>query len=159
MAAWPVAQRDAGFAQAPHQDGFNGVAGAVAAGMQDARARVRALAAEGDGALGGVEGDSEFGEAADPVGRFPYENLDGGAVAEAGAGGQGVGQVLLDAVVRAHGGGDAALGVLGVGFLDGALGDDDRAAVPGGEQGGVEPGDARAQDAVVVVGGSWGRSR
>ena len=60
-----------------------------------------------------------------------------------------VAQVQLRVVVGADGRGDAALRVLRVALVDAALGEDADGAVLAREQGGVEPGDAGADDDVV----------
>jgi hypothetical protein len=71
-----------------------------------------------------VEGDAEADEVADAGGAFGAEDFDGGRVAEAGAGGEGIGDVVGDGVVGEHGCGDAALGPAGVGLGECGLGDE-----------------------------------
>ena len=71
-----------------------------------------------------VEGHAELDEVADAGWAFGAEDFDGGGVAEAGAGAEGVGDVLGDGVVCGHGGGDATLGPAGVGVGESSLGDE-----------------------------------
>ena len=70
-------------------------AGGVAAGVEDAGERVGALVAESDLAVEGIEGDAEADEVVDAVGGLLGEDASGLGVDEAGAGGDGVRQVLF----------------------------------------------------------------
>ena len=67
-------------------------------------------------------------------------------VAQAGPGGQGVAHVDFDRVLLAGDGGDAALGVIGVGLGAGFLGDNGHAPQRRDFQGEGKPGDAAAQN-------------
>ncbi len=145
-----VEEGDAGFGGALDHDALNGGAGAVAARVEDSGSAVSALPPEGDGALGRVEGNAEFDERADMGGGFLDEHLDGGGVAEAGAGAEGVFAVLGGTVAGADGGGDAALGAGAVGLGDRPFAQDADGSVLRREEGGVQPGDPGAQDEVVV---------
>ena len=107
----------------------------------------------------------ELGAVADQVvdlaGRLADHQLDDGAVAQAGAGGQRVLDVVLEAVLRRAHGGDAALGVAAVALLDLVLGDDQDVHRRRRGQGGPQPGDAAADDEHVgedVRASAWGRS-
>src|SRR3972149_10881450 len=126
-------------------------AGGVAAGVEGAGRGVRPLAGEGDLAVLGVERHAEAHEVIDAVGGLGGEDAGGLAVYEAGAGGDRVVEVLLGGVAWPDGGGDAALGPARVAVVNGALGDDEHGAVLAGEEGGVEAGDAGADDDVVVA--------
>src|SRR3990170_2742813 len=126
-------------------------AGGVAAGVEDAGRGVGALAGEGDLAVLGVERHAEAHEVVDAVGGLGGEDAGGLAVYEAGAGGDRVVEVLLGGVARPDGRGDAALRPARVAVVNGALGDDEHGAVLAGEEGGVQPGDAGADDDVVVA--------
>ena len=57
------------------------------------------------------------------AGPFGAEHFDGARITQPGAGPQGVGDVLGDAVVGEHGGGNAALGEAGVAVFQPRLGD------------------------------------
>ena len=148
----PVQHFDVGLAYATDHYGLDSVAGAVAARVHDARARVCCLAAQCDLTVCTVEGDAQIDESTDAVRRFPHQHLDRVAIAEACPRGQRVAQVRLDGIAGAEGGGDTALRISGVGLLDRTLGDNDGTAVPRSQERRVEPGDSRAQHAVVVIG-------
>ena len=126
-------------------------AGGVAAGVEHARPAVGALAAQRDLAVDAVERHAEADEVGDAVGRLIGQDVRRLLVDEAGAGGYRVREVKRGRVAGPHGRGDAALGVLRVRLVDGALGEDEDAAVVLGEQGGEQAADARADDDVVVV--------
>ena len=123
----------------------------VAAGVEDARAAVGALAAERDVTLDAVEGHAEAHQVGDALRRLARQDAGGLFVDEAGAGGDRVAQVQLRRVVRPDGRGDAALGVLRVALVDGALGEDEDAAVVLREQRREQPGDAGPDDNVIVL--------
>ena len=135
-------------------------AGGVAARVQDARTRVRRLAAEGDLAVGGVEAHPVADEVRDARRGLVAEDARGLFVDEPGAGLDGVLQVVAGVVVRADGGGDAALRVAGAGLADAALGDDEDACAGLVRlERRVQPGDPGADDDEVVLGVSWRRHR
>lgn len=98
----------------------------VAARVGDAAAVVAALPGEGQAALGGlVEVRAGRDEPAYGVGALGDQDADRILVAQAGAGDQGVVQVLLGGVALAEGRGDAALGPAGGAVVQAGLGDDD----------------------------------
>ncbi|CAM5467725.1 hypothetical protein SVIOM342S_01277 [Streptomyces violaceorubidus] len=98
----------------------------VAARVGDAAAVVAALAGEGQAALGGlVEVRAGRDEPAYGVGALGGQDADRFRVAQAGAGHQGVVQVLLGGVALAEGRGDAALRPPGGAVVQAGLGDDD----------------------------------
>src|SRR3972149_1266148 len=68
-----------------------------------------------------------------------------------GGGGGGGGVGVVGGGGRPEGRGDAALGPARVAVVNGAFGDDEPGAVLAGEEGGVQPGDAGANDDVVVA--------
>ena len=92
-----------------------------------------------------VELHAERAEPADALRPLAHRDLDRLALAEAGAGDQGVLDVELEAVVGAEHRGDAALGVLGGALGALPLGEDQHRAVAGGLEGEGEAGDAAAQ--------------
>ena len=121
-------------------------------GVQDAPARVAALHAEvvpGPGL--GVAGEvaPQVDQFADAVRAAAHDQFHHVAVAEAVAGGQGVVDVQVEAVLRAPDRGDAPLGVPGVRGLRLALGDDRDGAVRRRLEGEGEPGGAAADDEIV----------
>ncbi len=136
-------------------------AGGVAARVGDATAVVAALAGEREAALAGlVELRARRDEAAYGVGALGDQDADGFLVAQAGAGDQGVVQVLLGSVALAQGGGDAALGPAGGAVVEAGLGDDHRGEARGlAAQRRRESGDAGADDHDVRVDGPPGRGR
>ena len=97
-------------------------AGGVAEGVDDAGGGVTAFAADGEAAIDfAVEVGAPFDEFLDAGGGFGDDGFDGGEVAEAAGDGHGVGDVGFEGIAGlspAHDGGDAALGVEGVGFLE-----------------------------------------
>ena len=131
-------------------------AGGRAAGVDDPRQRVAALAGQLERAVGvAVEDGAEGDQLVDAGRALVDEHPHGVDVAEPGAGGQGVGQVEVGGVgVTAEHGGHATLGPARGGLLQLALGEDaDPHAVElGGPDGGREPGDAGAEDEQVQVG-------
>ncbi len=126
-------------------------AGGVAAGVDDAGARVGCFPPQRHHAIDAVEGHAEAHEVGDAVGGLVREDVGRFGVDEAGAGADRVLVVQLGAIVGADRGRDAALGVLRVGLVDAALGEDEDAAVLARHEGRVEPGDARAHDDVVEM--------
>ena len=124
----------------------------VSARMQHAVDGVRALASERDPSVpAAVEADAELDQAADRRGALPGQDADGGRVAEPRAGADRVGGVAFGVVVRAHRGGNAALRAAGVGAVERGLGDDGDGAAFGGDQRGVESGQAAADDDDVAA--------
>ena len=115
---------DRRLAHRADQSGFNGEPGCVAAGVEDARTRMCGFEPARKLSIAPVELDPERNQVADARGPFGAENLDRGPIAKAGAGAQGVGDMVGDAVVVEHDRGDAALGVAGVRFSQLALGDE-----------------------------------
>ena len=105
-----------GVADGGDEGHFDGEARGVAAGVEDAGAAVGGFAGLGEFAVFPVERDAEADEVPDAIWAFGAEDFYGFGAAEAGAGAEGVFDVLFDAVVGVHDGGDAALGVAGVGF-------------------------------------------
>ncbi len=131
----------------------------VAARVGDAATVVAALAGEGQAAPGGlVEVRAGRDEAAYGVGALGDQGAHRFLVAQAGAGDQGVVEVLLGGVALAEGRGYAALRPAGGAVVETGLGDDD-----GGEagrlaaQGRGEARDAGADDHHVRGDGPAGR--
>ncbi len=129
-------------------------AGGVAAGVGDAVAVVAALAGQQDlaGAGVGVEAGAGRDEAAHGVGALGDERAHGLLGAQAGAGHEGVLEVLLGGVTLAEGGRYAALGPAGGAVVEAGLGDDgDPGAGGGAAQRDGEAGDAGADHDDVGV--------
>ncbi len=137
-----------------HQGPLDLRTGGGPAGVHDPRHRVATLPGEGQPAVGvPVEHRPEGDQVLDP--RRPLVDKDPHrvGVAQAGAGGQGVGPVQVGGVgVAAEHGGHAALGRTGGGLVEVALGqhaDPQSGIAAGGDGGrlhrGREPGDATAQ--------------
>ena len=122
------------------------VAGGVAQGVDDAAVAVAALAGQGQLAVFLVELRAPVDQVVDLVGRFADHHLDDGAIAQAGAGGQRVLDVVLEAVLRRQHAGDAALGVVAVALLNVVLGDDQDVEVGRHFQGRAQARDAGADD-------------
>ena len=78
------------------------------------------------------------------------EHFDGARIAETCAGAQRVGDVLGDAVVREHGGGNAALGEAGVAVFEARLGDQRDGVFAAELECSDESGDAAAYDDDVL---------
>ena len=106
--------RDVGVARDLAQRQLDVRAGRVAAGVDDAVAAVRGLAAERHLAVDAVEGHAEAHEVGDAVRGFGGEDARRFGVDQAGAGVQRVLEMQLGAVVGANCGRDAALRVLRV---------------------------------------------
>ncbi len=125
---------------------FNGEAGGVAAGVEDSGAGVGRFQTLGEFAVVPVEGDAEADEIRNPGWTFFAEGADGCGAAEAGSGAEGVFDVLGHVVVGVHDGGNAALGVAGVGLVEGGFCDEGDLVSAAQFECGDESGDARAYD-------------
>jgi hypothetical protein len=124
-------------------------------GVQDAAFGMTAFAAQiqfaaaVDIAFGKFHAEfDQFGDAGGALGDDGAHDL---LMAEAGAGGEGVAHVHFDGVLLAGDGGDAALGVVGVGFGAGFLGGNGDAPQMGGLQREGKAGNAAAQDQEVKL--------
>ena len=104
-------------------------------GVEHPRGGVTALSGQGQRAVGlTVEGGAEGKELHNALGALLDQDLDRPPVAEAAAGGQGVGDVEADRVrTLVHHGGDSALGPGGGGGVDRALGRHDHVEAGGGQ--------------------------
>ena len=122
----------------------------VAAGVKDARHAVRALTSQGDLPVHRVERDAPLDQAGDAIGPLPGEHGHGVRITQAGAGLQGIPLVQGRRVARPDRRRDAALRVAAIAVVDAFLGDYQHAAVLGGQQRGVQPGNTAADDDVVV---------
>ena len=87
------------------------LAGGVAEGVDDAVVAMAAFAAQGEAAGFEVEMRAPFDQFADPLGRLANDHLDHLAIAELAAGGERVGDVVLEAVFGIPNAGDAPLGI------------------------------------------------
>ena len=141
-----IEDRDLRVADGGAQGGLDGGAGAVAAGVEDARVAVSGFPPECDFAAEGVEGDTVVDEVPDPGRRFFAEHPGGFFVDQAVTGRDGVGEVLGGGIERADGGGDAALGPAGVAVIDAALGEDEDGPELACFESDEEAGDAAADD-------------
>ena len=107
-------------------------AGLVAQGVDDPRVRVAPFAAQGDVAVDLVEMRAPVDQLADPIGCLADDHLDDLGVAEPLAGGQRVGDVVVEPVLGVEDAGDPALGVVAVALADLVLGDDQHAVAARG---------------------------
>ena len=121
-------------------------AGGVAMRVEDAVAGVGSLAGEEEARAVLVELGAPVHEFLDGGGAFLNERMNGGDVAEAIAGVEGVLFVEADFVVIRQGDGDATLGVFGGGFFQAVFGDYEHAAGGGEFNGGAETCYAGAND-------------
>ena len=134
-------------------------AGGVAAGVQHAAHRVRALAAEHDLAVLPVEAGADLHELAHAVGTFVDQHAHGFGVAQAGAGVDRVLVVQLGRVGFAEGRGDAALGEEGRRIVQARLGEQADMPAAGGGDRRREPGDAAAEHEHVELAAQQGARR
>ena len=109
-------------------------AGLVAQGVDDPGVRVAPFAAQGDVAVDLVEVGAPVDQLADPVGCLADDHLDDLGVAQPLAGGQRVGDVVVEAVLGVEDPGDPSLGVMAVALADLVLGDDQDAIALGDPQ-------------------------
>jgi hypothetical protein len=108
------------------------------------------FAAEIELAIGAAsEADAEIEQALHLCGAVHHAHLDDVAITQAIAGDERVVDVALERVVLCQDGRDAALRPVRVGVVGTFLGDDDHAAVLGGQEGEVETGDTRSDDQIV----------
>ena len=101
-----------------------------------------------------VEVGAPADQLADPLGCLADDHLDDLGVAQPLAGGEGVGDVVVEVVLGVEDAGDPALGVVAVALADLVLGDDQDAELVGDAERRAEAGDAAADDQDVgeVVG-------
>ena len=130
-------------------------AGRVAPGVEDARVRVRGFETLDERTVrAAVECDAEVDQLADAGGTLVDEDPDRLGIAQTGAGGQRVADVVFGAIVGEHHAGDPALRVAGVGVLEHVLGHEgDPAAVFDRVQRHREAGDPAADHDGVQGGG------
>ena len=117
-------------------------AGRVAAGVDDSRASVPALAGEGQPPVFHVERRAPGDELGDEAGRLADDRADDLGIAQAAADRDRVLRVLLGRISVSEHGCDPALGLPGVALLQFVLRDDDDACVSRGLDGGAQTGDA-----------------
>ena len=120
----------------------------AAAGVDDPAAAVAALEPERQVAAAvGIELDAELLQLADPVCRFVRQHLGGGLARQAAPGDQRVFEVELRGVVERERGGGAALRPVGGRLGERPCGHERHpGALPGGGEGGEQPGRAGAHD-------------
>ena len=144
---------DGGLPHRRHQRPLHLDPGRCPAGVHDAGVRVPALPGQQQLAVGvAVEDGPEGDELVDPPRALLDEDPHGVLVAQAGAGGEGVGQVQVGRVgVAAEHGRDAALRPARRRLVELALGQhaDPQAVHVRGPDGRREPGDAGAEDQQV----------
>ena len=97
----------------------------VAQGVRDPGVRVAAFAPQRDPAVNLVEMRSPADQLADSLGCFPDHHLDDLEVAQSLAGGQRVGDMVVELVFRVEDPGDSPLGVVAVALADLVLGHDE----------------------------------
>ena len=114
--------RDAGGANGPSQRQLDGKPGGVAPGVQDASAGVRGFEPTRKLSVVLIKGNAEAHQIAYAGRPLGAEHFHGVRMAQTGARTQGVGDVLGDAVVREHRGGNAALGEARVAVFQPGLG-------------------------------------
>ena len=121
-------------------------AGLVAERVGDPGVRVAPFAAQRDVAVDLVEVRAPVDQLADPDGRLADDHLDDFGIAEALAGRQGVGDVVVEPVLGVEDPGDPPLGVVAVALAHLVLGHDQDAIAFGDAQRGPEPRDPAADD-------------
>ncbi len=148
-----LADLDVGAGPGLGRDGqHDGAAGAVATDAGDAGAGVGRLQALHEAAVRiAVERRAEIRQPAEGRWTLAGEDVDGLRLAEAGAGGQGVGGVEGGGVIGGHGHGDAALGPGRGAALVQRRGAEHQDAARCGGQGGGEAGEAGADDDDAVM--------
>jgi hypothetical protein len=100
-----------------------------------------------------VEVGAECDQFSNAVGTFSDSDFHRFALAQAGAGEEGVLDMLLKGIVRREYRGNPPLGVLGVALISGPLGYDRNGSVLGGLVRKGQPGDPPAQDQEVKLEG------
>ena len=118
----------------------------VAQGVDDPRVRVAPFSGQGDVAVDLVEDRAPLDQLADPLGGLADDQLDDLGVAEPLAGGEGVGDVVLEVVLGVEDTGDPALGIRAIALADLILGDDQDPEPFRHAERRAEPGDAAADD-------------
>ena len=101
--------------------------GGVAQGVDDPGVRVSPLQPQGDAAVDLIEGGPPADELGDPPRGLAHDHLDDLRVAEPLAGREGVGDVVVEVILRVQHAGDPALRVGAVALADLVLGDDQHA--------------------------------
>ena len=123
----------------------------AALGMAALLAEVQFARAVGAGNLALGKLHAQLDQLRNPRRAFLDDRADGGFLAQAGAGLERVAHVQLEGVLLAGDGGDAALGVVGVGLGAVLLGDDRHAPMRRDLQGEGKPGDAAAEDEKIKL--------
>jgi hypothetical protein len=95
---------------------------------------------------------NQFGNADGTLGD---ECFGGGAIHDSIAGAYCVQEMEGNVLIAVHGDGDSALCVVGVGFAERLLGDDQNFTVAGQFNGGSEAGNTRAHDQKINLRGPW----
>ena len=121
-------------------------AGLVAQRVGDPCVRVAPFAPQGDVAVDFVEMRPPVDQLADPAGCFADDHLDDLGVAQALAGRQRVGDVVVKPVVGIEHAGDAPLGVVAVALAHLVLGDGEHAVIARGFPAQTETRDPAADD-------------
>lgn len=143
----PFAQGDVGEgADVTQEAGGDLAAGGVAVGVEDAGEAVGSFAGSHEFAVEAIEVRSPPQQFFDAGRSLLHQDACGGLVDEAVSGGQGVFEMQSDVFGSAHGDGDAALRVGGVGLSESFLGDDEDTAVLGQGDRRAKPGDAGSRD-------------
>ena len=127
------------------------LAGGVAAGVENARQAVGALPAQGNFAVDSVKGDAPMHQAGYGLRPFAGQSLHRRPVAQPGPGGQSVLQMQSRRIPGADGRRNAALGVAGIAVVHPPFGQDQSSAIFPGQQSGIQPGNATANDDVIVI--------
>lgn len=135
-----------GGAHGPQQRALDARSSGITPCVQDARARMRRLAAPREHTVLPVELDTERQQVPDALRPLGAEDLDGLARVEPRPRGKGVLDVGVDAVVGEHRRRDAALGVPGVALPQLRLGDEGDRVGALGAQGRDESGDTGTDD-------------
>ena len=123
-------------------------AGLIAVGVHDALARVRGLPSQHEAPRPGVEVERRPGsvQLVDARGTLFHEHLDGCSVAESGACSERVPAMQRRRVAGAQGGGDATLGIGGGAVEQRAFREEQHTPLLRRSPGGVQSGDAGAND-------------
>ena len=130
---------------------LNMLTGGITAGVQDPGHAMSCLPSESYLPVKGIENNPEVYQVDDAVRSFINKDAHRLRVTQPSPGSYGIPIMELGGIPFANCGGNPTLGMLGVAFVDAALGQDDHAPLLPRQEGGVKPGDAAANYDVVVV--------
>jgi hypothetical protein len=107
------------------------------------------LATEQEPAVDLIEMSAPADQLVDSIRRFAHDHLDDLGIAESLASGEGIGDVVVEAVLRVQNPGDSSLSIVAVAFTDLVLGHDEGPELIGNAKRGTKTGNPASDDEYV----------